>query len=189
MARCIRKWPIIMSAVLAAVSLFVSYRFVYSNIGRAAIAVRENRFVAQSIGVSPFHLGLLTFVLAAGIAACRRLVRQLRLVRRSRSFRLLLHDFHDHHGTCRRQGNAGRPGLWRNHRGGAGGDLRDFKELRFSIFGLIVMAVVFSCRAASWASSAGGTKSALGSCPPCLRLATFRSGLAACRPYRILASE
>ena len=54
--------------LLAAISLFVSYRFVYSNIGRAAIAVRENRFVAQSIGISPFYLGLLTFVLAAGIA-------------------------------------------------------------------------------------------------------------------------
>ena len=39
--------------LLAAISLFVSYRFVYSNIGRAAIAVRENRFVAQSIGISP----------------------------------------------------------------------------------------------------------------------------------------
>ena len=49
-------------------SLYVSYRFVYSNIGRGAIAVRENRFVAQSVGISPFHLGLLTFVLAAGIA-------------------------------------------------------------------------------------------------------------------------
>ena len=32
------------------------YRFVYSNIGRAAVAVRENRFVAQSIGIWPFYL-------------------------------------------------------------------------------------------------------------------------------------
>ena len=38
------------------------------GIGRAAIAVRENRFVAQSIGISPFYLGLVTFVLAAAIA-------------------------------------------------------------------------------------------------------------------------
>jgi branched-chain amino acid transport system permease protein len=53
---------------LAAVSLFVCYRFVYSNIGRAAVAVRENRFVAQSVGIWPFYFGLVTFVLAAAIA-------------------------------------------------------------------------------------------------------------------------
>lgn len=53
---------------LAAVALYVSYRFVYSNIGRAAVAVRENRFVSQSVGISPFHYALLTFVLAASLA-------------------------------------------------------------------------------------------------------------------------
>jgi branched-chain amino acid transport system permease protein len=54
--------------LLAIVSLYVSYRFVYSNVGRGAMEVRENRFVAQSVGISPFHFGLLTFVLASAIA-------------------------------------------------------------------------------------------------------------------------
>jgi len=39
---------------LAAVALYLAYRFVYSNAGRAAVALRENRYVAQSIGVDPF---------------------------------------------------------------------------------------------------------------------------------------
>jgi branched-chain amino acid transport system permease protein len=51
--------------LIAAVTLYVCYRFVYSNIGRAAVAVRENRFVAQSVGIRPYHYALLTFVLAA----------------------------------------------------------------------------------------------------------------------------
>lgn len=50
---------------IAAVALYICYRFVYSNIGRAAVAVRENRFVAQSIGIKPYHYALLTFVIAA----------------------------------------------------------------------------------------------------------------------------
>jgi branched-chain amino acid transport system permease protein len=50
---------------IAAASLYVCYRFVYSNIGRGAVAVRENRFVAQSIGIKPYHYALLTFVIAA----------------------------------------------------------------------------------------------------------------------------
>ncbi len=53
--------------LLVTLSLYVAYRFVYSNIGRAAIAVRENRFVAQSVGIWPFYFGLVTFVLAAAI--------------------------------------------------------------------------------------------------------------------------
>jgi branched-chain amino acid transport system permease protein len=51
--------------LIAAITLYVCFRFVYSNIGRAAIAVRENRFVAQSVGIKPYYFALLTFMLAA----------------------------------------------------------------------------------------------------------------------------
>ena len=51
--------------LIAALTLYVAYRFVYSNLGRAAVAVRENRFVAQSVGIKPYNYALLTFVLAA----------------------------------------------------------------------------------------------------------------------------
>jgi branched-chain amino acid transport system permease protein len=51
--------------LMAAITLYICFRFVYSNIGRAAVAVRENRFVAQSVGIKPYHYALLTFVLAA----------------------------------------------------------------------------------------------------------------------------
>jgi branched-chain amino acid transport system permease protein len=53
---------------IAAVALYLCYRFVYSNLGRGAIAVRENRYVAQSIGVDPFRSALLAFVLGAFLA-------------------------------------------------------------------------------------------------------------------------
>src|SRR6202166_2160477 len=49
-----------------------------------------------------------------------RLLRQLRLLCRSRSIWFLLHDFDDHHGAGRRQGNADRPGGRRRHRRAAG---------------------------------------------------------------------
>ncbi len=53
---------------LAALSLYLCYRFVYSNVGRGAIAIRENRYVAQSIGVNPFGSALRAFVLGAFMA-------------------------------------------------------------------------------------------------------------------------
>jgi len=53
---------------LAAGALYLSYRFVYSNAGRAAVAVRENRYVAQSIGVDPFGTAMQAFVLGAFLA-------------------------------------------------------------------------------------------------------------------------
>jgi branched-chain amino acid transport system permease protein len=53
---------------LAALALYVAFRFVYSNLGRAAVAIRENRFVSQSVGISPFHYALTTFVIAAAMA-------------------------------------------------------------------------------------------------------------------------
>lgn len=51
--------------LMAAVTLYLAYRFVNSNVGRAAIAIRENRLVAQSVGVWPFYYGLVTFIVAA----------------------------------------------------------------------------------------------------------------------------
>lgn len=53
---------------ITAVSLYLSYRFVYSNAGRAAVAVRENRFVAQSVGINPFAYAMRAFVLGALLA-------------------------------------------------------------------------------------------------------------------------
>lgn len=129
--------------LLAAITLYLSYRFVYSNIGRAAIAVRENRFVAQSVGIWPFYFGLVTFVLAAAISGLAGgyyayyvsfvgpevfgfsfMISMLIMVLAGGKGTLvgpvvgallvvLLEEF-----------------------------LRDFKDLRFSIFGLVVVAVV-----------------------------------------------
>ncbi len=53
---------------VAAVTLYLCYRFVHSNAGRGAVAVRESRFVAQSIGINPFGSAMLAFVLGAGLA-------------------------------------------------------------------------------------------------------------------------
>lgn len=50
---------------LLAVALYLSYRFVHSNAGRAAVAIRENRYVAQSIGVRPLTYSMLALVLGA----------------------------------------------------------------------------------------------------------------------------
>jgi branched-chain amino acid transport system permease protein len=63
-----RLWFYYTGLLLASASLLTAYRFVCSNIGRAAVALRENRFVAQSIGIWPFHLGLVTFGIAAAIS-------------------------------------------------------------------------------------------------------------------------
>ena len=51
--------------VLLAVALYLSYRFVHSNAGRAAVAIRENRYVAQSIGMRPLTYSMLALVLGA----------------------------------------------------------------------------------------------------------------------------
>lgn len=51
--------------VLLAATLYLSFRFVHSNAGRAAVAVRENRYVAQSIGIRPLSYSMLALVLGA----------------------------------------------------------------------------------------------------------------------------
>jgi branched-chain amino acid transport system permease protein len=129
--------------LLAAISLLVCYRFVYSNIGRAAVAIRENRFVAQSIGVWPFYVSLVTFVIAAAIGG-------------------LAGGFYAHYisyvgpevfgfsfmVSMIIMVLAGGKGTLSGPVVGAvivvllEEYLRDFKELRFSIFGLMVIAVV-----------------------------------------------
>lgn len=51
--------------VLLAIALYLSYRFVHSNAGRAAVAIRENRNVALSIGIRPLTYSMLALVLGA----------------------------------------------------------------------------------------------------------------------------
>ena len=138
-----KLWFYYAGLLLASLSLLISYRFVYSNLGRAAVAVRENRFVAQSIGIWPFYLGLITFALAAAISG-------------------LAGGFYAHYIsyvgpevfgfsfmiTMIIMVLAGGKGTLTGPVVGAvivvflEEYLRDFKELRFSIFGLIVVAVV-----------------------------------------------
>lgn len=57
-----------LALLLAAICLYVCYRFVYSTLGRAAVTLRENRYVAQSVGIPPFRVALTTFVLGAALA-------------------------------------------------------------------------------------------------------------------------
>jgi branched-chain amino acid transport system permease protein len=129
--------------LLAAIALYVSFRFVYSNIGRGAIAVRENRFVAQSVGISPFHFGLLTFVLASAIAGLAGgfYANYVSFVGPEVfGFSFMI--------TMIIMVLAGGKGTLVGPVVGAvivvllEEFLRDFKELRFSIFGLMVIAVV-----------------------------------------------
>ena len=56
------------AVLLLAVTVYLSYRFVYSNAGRAAVAVRENRYVAQSIGIRPLTYALVALGLGAFLA-------------------------------------------------------------------------------------------------------------------------
>jgi branched-chain amino acid transport system permease protein len=138
-----KLWFYYAGLLLAVASLLICYRFVYSNLGRAAVAVRENRFVAQSIGIWPFYMGLVTFVLAAAIGG-------------------LAGGFYAHYIsyvgpevfgfsfmiTMIIMVLAGGKGTLVGPLVGAvivvflEEYLRDFKDLRFSIFGLIVVAVV-----------------------------------------------
>ncbi|HEY1608670.1 MAG TPA: branched-chain amino acid ABC transporter permease [Paraburkholderia sp.] len=53
---------------IAAVTVYLAYRFVYSSAGRAAVTVRESRYVAQSIGIWPFAMAMQAFVLGATLA-------------------------------------------------------------------------------------------------------------------------
>jgi len=129
--------------VIAALSLYVCYRFVYSNLGRGGVAVRENRFVAQSIGIKPYRYALLTFVIAATLCG-------------------FAGGFYAHYISYVGPEVFGFPFtvsmiimVLLGGKGTLVGPvvgpvvvvlleeyLRDFQDLRLSIFGLIVMAVV-----------------------------------------------
>lgn len=54
--------------LIFAFAMFIAWRFVYSNAGRAAVAIRENRYVAQSVGIKPFTYAMLAFVLGSLLA-------------------------------------------------------------------------------------------------------------------------
>ncbi|MDB6049609.1 MAG: branched-chain amino acid transporter permease [Pseudomonas sp.] len=54
--------------LITAITLYLSYRFVYSSTGRAAVTVRENRYVAQSVGILPYGHAMRAFVLGAFLA-------------------------------------------------------------------------------------------------------------------------
>jgi branched-chain amino acid transport system permease protein len=138
-----KLWFYYAGLVLAAASLLICYRFVYSNLGRAAVAVRENRFVAQSIGIWPFYLGLVTFVLAAaisGLAGGFYAYYISYVGPEVFGFSFMI--------TMIIMVLAGGKGTLAGPVVGAvivvflEEYLRDFKDLRFSIFGLIVVAVV-----------------------------------------------
>jgi branched-chain amino acid transport system permease protein len=53
------------AVLLLAIAVYLSYRLVYSNAGRAAVAVRENRYVAQSVGIRPLTYALTALGLGA----------------------------------------------------------------------------------------------------------------------------
>jgi branched-chain amino acid transport system permease protein len=61
----VRQVYFYVALAIAAIALYLSWRFVYSGIGRAAIAVRENRYVAQSVGIRPFRYAMVAFALGA----------------------------------------------------------------------------------------------------------------------------
>jgi branched-chain amino acid transport system permease protein len=129
--------------IIAAGALYVAFRFVHSNIGRAAVAVRENRYVAQSVGIKPYRYALLMFVVAALLSGCAG-------------------AFYAHYISFVGPEVFGFPFMISmiimvllGGKGTLVGPiigpvvvvlleeyLRDLKEFRLSIFGLIVMAVV-----------------------------------------------
>ncbi len=58
----------LLGVLLTAVLLFFAYRLVHSNAGRAAVTLRENRFIAMSVGIDPFRCALFVFSVAAFLA-------------------------------------------------------------------------------------------------------------------------
>ncbi len=59
---------VFLGVVLAALTFFIAYRVVYSSAGRAAVTLRENNYVAQSIGIEPLRYSSFVFVVAAFLA-------------------------------------------------------------------------------------------------------------------------
>lgn len=59
---------VVMGIVLAAITFYICYRLVHSSAGRAAVTLRENNYVAQSVGIDPFRYSQFVFVVAAFLA-------------------------------------------------------------------------------------------------------------------------
>lgn len=138
-----KRFYFILMLLITTIALYLAYRFVYSNNGRAAVTVRENRYVAQSIGINPFAYAMRAFVLGAFLAG-------------------LSGGFYAHYitfvGADVFQFSFMISMIIMVLMGGKGTllgplvgalivivmeeYLRDFQELRLSIFGLIVMIVV-----------------------------------------------
>lgn len=59
---------VMMGIALTAFTLFVTWRVVYSSAGRAAVTLRENNYVAQSIGINPLRYAMFVFVVASFLA-------------------------------------------------------------------------------------------------------------------------
>ena len=138
-----KLWFYFVGLLLAALSILIAYRFVYSNVGRAAVALRENRYVAQSIGISPFYMGLVTFVLAAAISGVAGgfYAHYISYVGPevfgfSFMISMIIMVLAGGKGTLVGPVVGAVIVVFLEEY------LRDLKELRFSIFGLIVIAVV-----------------------------------------------
>jgi branched-chain amino acid transport system permease protein len=58
----------LLGLLIAGAMLFLAYRLVNSNAGRAAVTLRENRYVAMSIGIDPLRCALFIFAVAAFMA-------------------------------------------------------------------------------------------------------------------------
>lgn len=59
---------VMLGVLLSAITFFIAYRLVYSSAGRAAVTLRENGYVAQSIGINPFRYALFVFIVASFLA-------------------------------------------------------------------------------------------------------------------------
>lgn len=59
---------VMMGIALTAFTLFVTWRVVCSSAGRAAITLRENSYVAQSVGINPLRYSMFVFMVAAFLA-------------------------------------------------------------------------------------------------------------------------
>lgn len=57
-----------LALTIAALVLYLCFRFVYSNNGRAVVTIRENINVSQSVGIRPFVYAMRAFVLGAFMA-------------------------------------------------------------------------------------------------------------------------
>lgn len=134
---------VMLGILLTAITFFVAYRLVYSSAGRAAVTLRENRYVAQSIGINPFRYALFVFIVAsflAGISGAYYATYISFVGPEVFSFPFTV--------TMIIIVLLGGKGSLTGPIIGAiivtllEEYLREFKELRLSLFGLIVMAVV-----------------------------------------------